>query len=619
MRIFAVQLAEDAGEYTQYFYDRRCPKCSCYLYIMPQYPGFQRGLKGSNTKTLNTMTNTDHYICRALMDLLFQWGITDIVVCPGTRNAPLVQAAAASELTLHHVIDERVAAFVALGMAVEQGRPTAVACTSGSAVLNMAPACAEAFYRQVPLIVISADRPRQWIGQADGQTIRQAGALDAVVRASRDIPVLHNDQETRAAIRVINETLCIAKGDEIRGQGPVHLNIQIDSPLGKTVDIADEDHAPVIRSMGRCSGFSLAPHESETLRKARVLFLAGPMPPCDTVRNALSQLAALPNVAVATDILSNIRDCGFNIDTVLNALTPEQRRTLLPDIVITSGGGITSALAKDWLRDGAAHKITQHLHIGTEGPAVDTFLCQTASIQATPQLALPELAAAISADAIDNGYAALWRETVAKAREANRIFCDALPWCELTAIRHIIESMPDDWGLHLSNGTTVRYAQTAGCTHLRRVDANRGVNGIDGSTSTAIGASMGSRHTTLLLTGDMSAQYDFGALLVEDIPATFKMVVINNSGGGIFRAIANTRHLPAMPQYLAGGVILPLEAVCNSRGFGYYRADSLDALESEFEAMAARTDSPCILEVVVPPETGVKVFKRLYILYKNSI
>lgn len=563
------------------------------------------------------MINTDNYICRALIDLLSQWGITDIVACPGTRNAPLVQAAATSALTLHHIIDERVAAFVALGMAAEQGRPVAVVCTSGSAVLNMAPACAEAFYRQVPLIVISADRPRQWIGQADGQTIRQAGALEAVVRASGDIQVPHNAQETRAALRVINEIVCIAKGDEIRGQGPVHLNIQIDSPLGGTIEIADEDHAPAIHTLGECSNFSFAAHELELLRKARLLFLAGPMPPCKIVSHALSRLATLPNVAVATDILSNVQGCGHNIDTVLNVLTPEQRRTLLPDIVVTIGGGITSALAKDWLRDGAARKITQHLHIGTDGPAVDTFLCQTYSIQATPRLALPGLVEAISANAADNGYAAQWQEAVTKTEEANKIFCNALPWCELTVIRQIIEAMPDNWGLHLSNGTTVRYAQTADCARLRRVDANRGVNGIDGSTSTAIGAAIASRHATLLLTGDMSAQYDFGALLVEDIPATFKMVVINNSGGGIFRAIANTHHLPVMPRYLAGGVILPLEAVCLSRSFGYYRSDNLETLKSEFEAMIARTDAPCILEAVVPPETGAEVFKKLYTLYKR--
>lgn len=564
------------------------------------------------------MINTDIYICRALMDLLSQWGVTDIVICPGTRNAPLAQAAASSELALHHVIDERVAAFVALGIAAEQRRPVAVVCTSGSAVLNMAPACAEAFYRQVPLIVISADRPGQWIGQADGQTIRQAGAPDAVVRASRDIPVLHNAQETRAALRVINEIVCIAKGDEIRGQGPVHLNVQIDGPLGNTVEIADEDPAPFIRATGKCSGFSFAPHEIEPLRKARLLFLAGPMPPCDTVREALSRLAALPNTMVVTDILSNLQGCGHNIDTILNALTPEQRRALLPDIAVTAGGGITSALAKDWLREGAALRITQHLHIGTEGPAVDTFLCQTGSIQATPRLVLPELAAALSIDAADNGYAAQWHKAVAIADKANRTFYKSLPWCEMAAIRHIIGAMPDDWGLHLSNGTTVRYAQTADVSRLRRVDANRGVNGIDGSTSTAIGAAKASRDVTLLLTGDMSAQYDFGALLLEDIPATFKMVVINNSGGGIFRAIANTRHLPIMPHYLADGVVLPLEAVCRSRGFGYYRADSLEALKSEFEVIAARTDAPCILEVIVPPEAGVPVFKRLYTIYKNN-
>ena len=169
------------------------------------------------------MINTDKYICRALVGLLASKGITDVVVCPGTRNAPLVQAAHASTFTLHHIIDERVASFVALGIAAEQDRPVAVICTSGSAVLDMSPACAEALYRHIPMVVISADRPYQWIDQGDGQTIHQGEALAAVVYGSWNIPEPHNAEETRAAIRMCNDAIRTA----CQEVGPVHINIQI--------------------------------------------------------------------------------------------------------------------------------------------------------------------------------------------------------------------------------------------------------------------------------------------------------------------------------------------------------------------------------------------------------
>ena len=564
------------------------------------------------------MIDTDKYLCRALMGLLPKYGSTDIVVCPGTRNAPLVQAASVSPLVLHHVIDERVAAFVAVGMAAVDGRPVAAVCTSGSAVMDMAPACAEAYYRQIPLVVVSADRPRQWIGQGDGQTIRQAGALDAVVRGSWDIPVPHNQDEAYAAVRAFNDALRTALAEPC---GPVHINIQIDAPIGSTIETVRREDIPFIEVCeDKDNGVSDAFAEEIARRLMayrRILFLPGVMPPDLAVSQALAELSEYPQVVVSPEILSNVHVVGANIDVILNALTEEERRGLLPEVVVTVGSGITSALAKEWLRDGVRLGITRHWHIGPEEHAVDTFLGQTVAIPVAPRRILPALASHCRNYSDDTGYAALWHSYAEKAKAANKNFFAALPWCGLSAVRQVIKSLPEDWGLHLSNGTTVRYAQAAEYGHVSRVDANRGVNGIDGSTATAIGAAMVSPRPVLLITGDMSAQYDIGALMTEDVPARFKMVVINNSGGGIFRAIANTRHLPVMPQYLAGGVNLPLRELCRGLGFGYYRADCAETLKTAFDEMIHNENVPCVLEAVVPADVDADIFRQLYTLYKT--
>ena len=169
------------------------------------------------------MYTSRKYTARLMADALYEYGVRDVVVSPGSRNTPLILALEATELLRKHiVIDERSAAFVALGMSLQSGRPVACICTSGSAVLNYGPAVAEAFYRCVPLIVISADRPLEWIDQDDSQTLHQHRVLDNIVKASYDIAV---DEATTAGYvsRILNDALTMAIS---RRRGPVHINMQ---------------------------------------------------------------------------------------------------------------------------------------------------------------------------------------------------------------------------------------------------------------------------------------------------------------------------------------------------------------------------------------------------------
>ena len=262
------------------------------------------------------MKDTASENSRILMDVIIARGVKTIIISPGSRNTPLIIAAEAREKLKKYVVaDERTAAFMALGMAMGSRRPVALACTSGTALYNYAPAVAEAFYQKIPLIVISADRPAQWIDQDDSQTLRQSGALANIVKASFDIPL-----ETEApgpcanpafvtekhwfVNRLVNEAMTVATTGL---HGPVHINIQLDNPLGKIVDVpeANERIVRVVENEDRMNPAVLDSIALEMMEK-RILVVAGFMPPDNKLNRALIEFSRLPNVSVMCETLSNI-------------------------------------------------------------------------------------------------------------------------------------------------------------------------------------------------------------------------------------------------------------------------------------------------------------------------
>ena len=179
-------------------------------------------------------------------------------------------------------------------------------------------------------------------------------------------------------------------------------------------------------------------------------------------------------------------------------------------------------------------------------------------------------------------------------------------------MNRLMRGVPSGTSLHLSNGTAARYAQLTGCPGAIRTECNRGVSGIDGCTSTAIGAAMATDELTLLVTGDMSAQYDMGALAIQEVPATFRMAVLNNGGGGIFRFIKSTRDLPETDRWLAGDVRLPLRELAAGFGFDYYEAADEASLSSVMPAFFAPSGRPAILNIITPPDASAETIKRYF-------
>lgn len=569
---------------------------------------------------------TSNESCVEIARLLHAHGVRHVVVSPGSRNAPLsVAVSRIGCFDVDVVIDERTAGFVALGMASVAAQPVAVMCTSGTALLNIAPAVAEAYYRRVPLIVISADRPAEWIDQDDSQTLRQFRALDNIVKVSYNLPAFVGTPNLRWLMnRTINDAFVMATGSPA---GPVHLNVQIDEPLD-SLSPAPVLPPRVIRTVFAGNGLSgdEARKLAEIIADSRgVLVIAGFNSPSPELDSLLGQLAFLPNVAVMTEAQSNIHlPDGANIvaaiDATLSAMTDDERISMLPDKVITFGGSLLSRMVKQWLRGGADAGVVEHWHVGVSENAVDCFRCLTRRVVMEPEAFFSGLVQFVPYKAASDGYGRRWKQFARFAAEAKDAFCSSAQWSDLKAMHLIMNVLPDHTNLQLSNGTVVRYAQLFPYGHLHRIDCNRGVSGIDGCTSTAVGASKVYPALTVLVTGDMSAQYDMGALALPDIPSRFRMIVLNNGGGGIFRFIKSTSSLDELERFFVGNVRLPLSALSEGFGFRYFEVTDEDSFNNCIaDFLDESATAPAIMNIITPGIISADILRSYFkIRYHNQ-
>jgi len=552
---------------------------------------------------MNESLNTDKWGCRQLAAGLAAFGVTRVVTCPGSRNAPLLMAIARHDsLHVTSVIDERSAAFIALGMAEISNEPVAAVCTSGSALLDFAPAVAEAYYKKLPLIIISADRPAIWIDQDDSQTIRQPGALSNIVKKTFTITGEAETADDRWYVnRCINEALLCATSGR---KGPVHINISLSEPLTQEIEVDYDEH---FRKISYVETPDMVPTEqaramAAELSDRKVLIVGGFNRPSARLSRAMSTLASLPNVAVIAEGLANIHaeGCHTCVDRfalqVSRVLTTENRSLLQPDVLITFGGALVSAKMKSLLR---TLQPTEHWHVGRNDTTIDCYKALTRRIEISADGFFHRVANALAHLTKIGTNHGVYADEIAKiCRMAEETaVARQLPWSGSLVIDILTRAIPAQWNLQLSNGMTVRQAMNCNLTKFHRVDCNRGVSGIDGSVSTALGASVAYDHPTLLVTGDMSMQYDFMALTSTLLSPKLKIVVMNNGGGGIFHYVKGTAKLREMPALLNGSLNLPLEKLAATYNLAYAKAYDTESLYAAIKLLKATQSRPVLVEV----------------------
>lgn len=524
-----------------------------------------------------------------LVAALEAYKIKHIVLSPGSRNAPLIHTLANHLFfNCRSVVDERSAAYVALGIIQKEREPVVVCCTSGTALLNYAPAIAEAYYQQLPLIVISADRSPAWIGQMDGQTIPQSSLFHAITKKSVQLPEISTEEERWYCLRLIHEAL-LASGE--RGKGPVHINIPISEPLFD-FSVTELPVVQPIQLLTARQANQQAYIERWHKSKKRMLVI-GQLEQNNPIKHLIEILVKRFDFVVLAEHLSNIPDelLISNFDEVLHVLKEENSINYIPDLLISFGGHIVSKRLKHFLRK---NKIESHWHIAEDGNLVDLFQSLTDLLQIAPIELLEALVHSSLPHEHEKPYRQLWNKQSIQIKEPE----PGMEFSDLDVVKCFLEHLPSDSALHLGNSSTVRHVQLFGIDSSIQVFCNRGTNGIDGAISTAVGYAGQSEQLTFLIVGDLSFFYDLNALCYNNMPCNLRVLLLNNGGGAIFSHLPVPNKTESFYRYVAAehnekaGKWISKEDIC------YMSASSTEELnENIIKFVSKDSEKPMVLEV----------------------
>lgn len=562
-------------------------------------------------------------------------GVSRVVISPGSRNAPLTIGFLADPFfECFSIVDERAAGFFALGLAQRSQKPTVLVCTSGSALLNYYPAISEAYYSGIPLVVVSADRPTYLIDKGYGQTIRQEGVYGQhvvfsapLIQDASHAPEQYKKympkglQLEQSEVNKANHLLLSDAFAKLQAtHRPIHLNTPFEEPLYekskayKSLNglIQPEDHHSENNSQNTPKTLHKTlsdPLLKQQWEKAdRIMVIIGVMYPNASERLSKETIAFLendPRVLVFTETTSNIHEPSF-IDSIDNLIAPLETHpdrqalfnALAPDLLITIGGAVVSKKIKYFL-----NQYTPDLHWQIQNeivvnpfftnfscfrPTADAFFASALATLKPPKAPLKNSPKTLALTFKEQYKAHIERYT------------ESCPFSDFYTFYHLLKTLPSNTVLHLANSATIRYAQLFSVKPTVEVYCNRGTSGIDGSTATAIGSSVVSKKPTVLFTGDLSFFYDSNGLWNQYIPLDFKIVLINNQGGGIFRVLPGKSDDEEFKTYFETVHELQAKSICELHGFSYQSVHDKSGLEEALSNFYSASKGPSLLEVKTP-------------------
>lgn len=550
-----------------------------------------------------------------LTSLLLEYGVSDAVVCPGSRNAPIVHNLSVCEaIRCRPVTDERSAAFYALGLAIATRRPTVVCVTSGSALLNVMPAVAEAAYQHVPLVVISADRPQQWIDQLDGQTIPQSDALGRFVRKAVQLPEPHNDEERWLCRRLVNEAMHLAT---CRQGAPVHINVPISEPLFEF----DTEQLPQLsrfNNIKRAAIKDASMDMPDAFHDAtRPMIVIGQLAHGTISHETIRSLSE--KYVVMSEPLSNPSYMTIHFDEAIRYIVSDNssinddeddKTAYYPDYVIYVGDTLVSKPARRFLRNAKAPSclITPDA-ADIHDPLMtltDIVECDTDSINA--------LLASLC-DAPDTDERCRFHDRWQSFLDAYAAHADAYApeYSQMATVKYFEEQLADldiDICVHYANSSAVRLA----CIYAQHyVWCNRGVNGIEGSLSTAAGFSLATPDMTICVIGDLSFFYDQNALWNSNLRGNLRIILLNNRGGGIFRQLPGLSDSPAADDLVMASHENTAQGICTQNDIGYLSAKNMDEMQIGIVTLLTReSERPMLLEVFTDSNDDVKALEKYF-------
>ncbi len=548
-----------------------------------------------------------------LANIFIQEGIKDIVISPGSRNAPMMLTFPEyEELNIYSIIDERSAGFFALGIAQKTRRPVVLNCTSGSALLNYAPAIAEAYYQQIPLIVLSADRPEKLIDQGDGQAIQQQDVYRNFIRKSVHLlEDIASKKDSETYQKLVFEAIVAAQHPV---NGPVHINVPFDEPI---YGLKEKTDVQLIDYKEKNTNDDFEESIQKDLQQkwnqaSKKMIIVGQMIPNQELKKLLVELSSNQDVVVLTESTSNMHADVFvsKIDQTLTQINDLNESDFYPELIVSIGGHIVSKKIKAWHRKA---KDLEHWHISEDHQAADVFFNIKEHIQSKEIHFLKTLLNTSNSSKI---FQKRWLDAANRTNQLQKEFMKGIPYSDLMVFNEIHKSVNEKLQLHFANSTPVRYSQFFKFGDQIIIDSNRGVSGIDGSVSTALGQSLCFQGSTILITGDLSFFYDNNALWNQYLHPNFKIILINNGGGGIFRFIDG-------PLY-SGKIDLfetphkrTAESLAKDDGLDYISCSAKEMLPSAIQTLIS-SEKATILEIFTPREVNDVVLKDYFNYLKTA-
>ena len=496
-----------------------------------------------------------------LTSLLVAHGIRHSVVCPGSRNAPIVHNLnECPGIQCYPVTDERSAGFYALGMAQYLDEPVVVCVTSGTALLNLAPAVAEAYYQHRSLVVVSADRPAQWIDQLDGQTLQQPDALGRFVRRAVSLPEPHDEEEHWYCNRLVNEALIVR-------HAPVHINVPITEPL-----------------------FQFTVSELPEERKIELL-------PADIPPHTLSHLVRM-FMQSARPMLIAGQPMNPHLDEAVCLVKDDE--SYVPDFVLYIGGSIVSKRLKHFLR-----KARETWAVNATGEVNDTFMNLTHVVQGDGEVVADQIRFMLEQQS--HPFVEKWEALLAKVRAQAEAYQPA--YSQMAAVKCFEANVPDST-VHYANSQAIRLANIYA---RHSVYCNRGVNGIEGSLSTAAGFSCVADQRVFCVIGDLSFFYDQNALWNQNLNGKLRILLLNNGRGGIFNLLPGLEQSPARDQLVAASHHTTAEGICRQNNVTYLHASDMKEMQQGIDALLhVESGRPVLLEVFTNAEEDERVYRDYY-------
>lgn len=542
-------------------------------------------------------------------EVLYRYGITDIILSPGSRNAPLtIHFTNHQEYTCYSIVDERSAAFFALGMAQSKKKPVAICCTSGTASANYYPAIIEAFYQNIPIVVLTADRPENYVDIFDGQTIRQKNMYSNHIYGSYQLSESESEESITQNFLDLKKALntCVLKS------GPIHINIPFSEPLYEQTDQIEISFEKLTLPEKNYNSDKYKPLFSTWNNFSKKMILVGMQQPNSELNKLLEKLAEREDTIILTEVTSNLNSSKFypNIDRYMFPFGEEALDDYKPELLLTIGQNIVSKKIKDFLRKS---KLKAHWHLD-EYWHPDTYFSLTEKIEENPVIFLKEL---VKIPPVASSYSLLWKQLKDERQLRHNDFIKNLPFSDLRVIKTLDEKIPDSYNLQISNSSMIRYAQLFNLNSKNKIFCNRGASGIDGATSTAVGFAVADAHPTLLITGDIGFFYDSNALWNKYIPNTFRIILVNNGGGDIFKIIPGPDSSNSLEEYFVTRHNRTARLIAQEYNFEYIQAHNQEELLKQLDSFFLCSEKPKLLEINTINQPNSQILRE-YFNYLNQ-